>query len=213
MVKVDNFKLIECILFDNLPADNTENVLVGRIIRRRKENPEDPTGDYIVKRYTFMSKEKFVEAQEEIIKLCHLFNARFYISTNLKSLKDIALDISEKVPSLIRKEQFHFFKRLFDDSADANQGIRASQLWVFDIDDKSYVDPVVRYLVAHYPDKLCGIVNTVHGAHILMKPHDTKYIYDTHENCVSADGSLRLSDMIDVKKNSLTLVYYSDEQN
>jgi len=52
-MKVDNFKLIEEILFKGFPeevSNKSDMVVLGRIIRRRKENPEDERGDYIVKR-------------------------------------------------------------------------------------------------------------------------------------------------------------------
>lgn len=210
MVKVDNFKLIESLLFDKLDASgNDDNVIVGRIIRRKKENPDYPS-EYIVKRYTFRSKEIFIERQDEIKKLCHMFNARFYISVNIKSTKDIAYDISVKVPHLIRSEQYYFFRRIFDDTADANVGVKGYRLWVFDIDERSYITPVIEYMTENYTGHLNGIVPTINGIHLLVDPHDTRYLNNT---MIEVDGvSLKLKDMIDIKKNALTLAYYSDEE-
>jgi len=216
MSKVDNFKLVESLLFDKLDTNvttNSDKIIVGRIIRRKKENPEEKS-EYIVKRYTFANKEDFVKYQDEIKKLCAMYNARFYVATSIKSMRDIAFDISEKVPNLIRHEQYYFFRRIFDDTADANLGIKEHKLWVFDVDDKSHVTPVLEYLVksglmlTHF----AGMVPTINGSHILMKPHDIRYIHDNKVNALSEDGSLRLCDVVDVKKNALTLVYYSDEE-
>jgi hypothetical protein len=213
MIKVDNFKLIESLLFDRLDErDDKDSVIFGRIIRRRKENPGEQSGEYIVKRYTFTSKKTFILRQQEIKDLCHLFNARFYITTNVKSIKNIAQDISERVPKLIRSEQYYFFKRIFDNTGDANKGIKDYRLWVFDIDDKEYADPIIKYMMDNQFGRLYGIVPTINGTHLLVEPHDTRYIYNNEVNDISADGdgSLRLKDMFDIKKNALTLIYYND---
>lgn len=213
MAKVDNFKLIEGLLFDSLDSNvttNSDKILTGRIIRRKKENPDKPS-EYIVKRYTFASKEKFIEYQDEIKDLCHMYNARFYISTNVKSMKDIAFDISERVPNLIRNEQYFFFRRIFDDSADANKGIKKYRLFVFDIDNKDVIDEVISHLInlKKFIGNSMGVVHTLNGAHLLMTPHDTRYLHDDKVNLLP--GGLRLNEVIDLKQNALTLVYYNKE--
>lgn len=217
MIKVDNFKLIEDLLCKNLDntniTTNSDKVLLGRIIRRKKENPEDPRQEYIVKRYTFANVERFKEVQDEIKQLCHMFNARFYVSTNIKSMKDIAFDVSERVPTLIRNEQYYFFRRIFDDVADANHGIKGHRLWIFDIDDKSHVNIVLDYLIQNgmLAQHFAGMIPTINGAHILMRPHDIRYI--DNKSTVEFNGEvLKIKDIIDIKKNALTVAYYSDEK-
>jgi len=211
-MRVDNFKIIEDLFFSKLLKNNDDYVIMGRIIRRRKENPSDPTGDYIVKRYSFLNVEDFIERQEEIKKLCHLFNARFYVSTCIKSLKDIAFDISERVPTIIRNKQFYFFRRIFDDTADANVGVHEHRVWVFDIDDKKYVDFIIEYMRKNYADVMLGIIPTLNGVHLIVKPFDVRLIEKMKNVYVSEDNSITLRDLIDVKKNSLTVAYYSNEE-
>jgi hypothetical protein len=221
-MKVDNFRIIEELIFSKLEKNNQDNVILGRIIRRRKENPGDPTGDYIVKRYSFLNVEDFAEREEEIKRLCHMFNARFYVSTCIKSLKEIAFDISEKTPKLIRTGQYYFFRRIFDDTADANVGLRDHKVWVFDIDDKREVNNVIEYMRLWHADLLLGVIPTPNGAHILVKPFDPKLIDgmetvplfdENHELIKTEKGYKTMRDIIDIKKNSLTVAYYSDEES
>lgn len=211
MAKVDNFKLVESILFGNMNSEvttNSDKVLLGRIIRRKKENP-DKSNEYIVKRYTFANKESFIRYQDEIKDLCRMYNARFYLSVCVKSMKEIALDISEKVPGLIRNEQYFFFRRIFDDVADANKGIKGLRLWVFDIDDKNVIEEVVERLIElRQFGEAWGMIYTLNGAHLLMRPHDIRYMKET----ILSSG-LRLSEVVDVKQNALTLVYFDGEES
>jgi len=211
-MEINNFKQIETILFDKLDdkiTTQTDNVVLGRIIRRRKENPEDPRGEYIVKRYSFATKERFLETQEEIKNLCHMFNARFYIAVNIKSMKEIAFDIAETIPGLLRKEQFYFVRRIFDNTADANKGIKEHRMWIFDIDNKDHVGPVVRYL---FDNNLAGnvidVIPTINGSHLLVKPHDTRYMLKAE--VMVNDETLVLNNIVDIKKNAMTLAYYKD---
>ena len=217
MAKINNFALVEGLLFNKLDTNvttNSDKIIVGRIIRRKKENPDEKS-EYIVKRYTFANKEDFIKYQDEIKKLCAMYNARFYIGVSIKSMKDIAFDISEKVPTLIKHEQYYFFRRIFDDTADANVGVKEHRLWVFDVDNKDHVNPLLEYFIRNglLTPYFAGMVPTINGAHILMRPHDTRYIHDNKRNMLTEDGSLRLTDVVDVKKNALTLVYYNDEEN
>jgi hypothetical protein len=209
-MKIDNFKKIESILFDKMNktiTTDTDEVVVGRIIRRRKDNPGDSRGEYIVKRYSFSTKEKFIEAQDEIKHLCRFFNARFYVSVNIKSMKEIAFDIAEILPGLLRKNQYYFVRRIFDNTADANKGMKEHRLWIFDIDDKNHTDTILKYLSDNNLKKwVVDVIPTINGSHILVKPHDTRYM--TQAKIVVGEETLLLSKIVDVKKNALTLAYY-----
>jgi hypothetical protein len=214
-MKVNNFRLIERLLFRNLDnsdvSTNTDKILLGRIIRRRKENPDDSKPEYIVKRYSFANLQSFLDREEEIKTLCHMFNARFYISVSIKSMRDIAYDISEEVPKFIRHEQYYFFRRIFDDMADKNRGVKEHRLWIFDIDNTDHVNPVIEKLfsLGVFVQNSQGMIPTLNGAHLLMKPHDIRYMNDSET--ISSLGGVKLKDIVDIKRNALTLVYYSDE--
>lgn len=209
-MKVNNFSLINSLLFTLLDDENirdrakdkfsyNDKVLFGSVMRRSKENPEKPT--YIVKRYMFKSSQEFLEREEEIKSLCHLFNARFYISTTVKSLKSIAFDMSIEIPRIIKEESYPFVRRMFDSVADSNKGVRTSyRYWIVDIDDMSHSKEVLKHLIDNAGSFVGGIVPTVSGIHILVEPHDMTYLYDSP-----------LKEFADVKKNNMTLVYYSDE--
>lgn len=216
MAKVDNFKLVESLFYGQLQTKiktDSDLVILGRIIRRKKENP-DKKSEYIVKRYTFVNLEQFIESQGEIKELCRMYNARFYLSVNIKSMKEIAYDISERVPNLIRNEQFYFFRRIFDDVADANLGVKGTRLWVFDVDDVEHINVVITHLVSAGTFNLhsAGVIHTLNGAHLLMRPHDIRYMDAIITDIPGLSGlPLKLSDIVDIKKNAMTLVYYDGE--
>jgi len=85
-------------------------------------------------------------------------------------MKDIAQDIAEEVPSLIRREQYFYFRRIFDNTADRNKGIKDSRMWIFDVDDQEHVELLMKYLIDNgmQGDPWCGIIPTLNGAHFLM---------------------------------------------
>lgn len=213
-MEVNNFKLIETLLFDKLDKEittKTDYVILGRIIRRRKENPEDPRGEYIVKRYSFATKDRFLESIDEIKELCHVFNARFYIEVNIKSMKEITFEIAETIPGLIRKEQYYFIRRIFDNTADANKGVKEHRLWIFDIDDKAHLGPVLRYLSDNKLSVfIAGVFPTINGAHVLLNPHDIRYMDMAEINV--GEETLTLKQIADVKKNAMTLIYYKNKE-
>ena len=123
-------------------------------------------------------------------------------------MKDIAQDIAEEVPSLIRREQYFYFRRIFDNTADRNKGIKDSRMWIFDVDDQEHVELLMKYLIDNgmQGDPWCGIIPTLNGAHFLMKPHDVRYMSKTN-----VTDELTLKDIADVKKSALTVCYFNDE--
>jgi len=213
-MKIDNFELLESLLFDNLDkktSPKTDKVVLGRIIRRRKENPGDSRPDFIVKRYTFSTKERFLERKEEIKKLCELFNARFYVAITIKSMKSIAFDMAEALPKMLRLEQYYYTRRMFDNIGDANKGLKEYRLWIYDIDNKDHEKPIIEYLINNgdFANYVKAIVPTINGVHILVKPHDIRNI---QKDKILVNGEeLNIYDIIDIKKNAMTLCYYSDE--
>lgn len=214
---VDNFKEIREYLFKLLESYKEDNdtediILPGRIIRRKKENPYKES-EYIVKRYYFKNEQQLIDAEEEIKELCKMYNARFYLSVNFKSIKDVAYDISIETPKLIRSGQYWKFKRIFDSTVDSNKGVKELRRWIFDIDDPYYFDDIILFLHNNKGNEHVDTVfKTLNGYHIIVKPHDTRYIDKGSKN--TDDANLILpKNIIDVKKNAMTLVYYSESNN
>ena len=46
-------------------------------------------------------------------------------------MKEITFEIAETIPGLIRKEQYYFIRRIFDNTADANKGCKRTQVMDF----------------------------------------------------------------------------------
>lgn len=217
--KVDNFDQITEAFFENLDELNKkenlhdkDKVIFGKIIRRERENPDKP--NYIVKRYMFKSKKEFLELRDEIKEMCHFFNARFYISTNIKSLKSIAGMMAVEMTKAFVNEEYAFARRLYDSVSDRSAGLREYQNWIIDIDsnDQEIVDKVIDIVnenekaMLHKPKGngkvIQHIVKTLNGTHLLVRPHDIKYL-NLDRNQANIDLTL------DVKKNAVTLVYYN----
>lgn len=213
MKVINNFEIIENVIFKHLPEkrhgltpQELDKVVFGRIIRRKKENPDKPDG-YIVKRYMFKTLEQFRDTQEEIKELCKVFNARFYVSTNIKSLEEITFDMVEEIPIILRRKQYHLTRRLFESAADINRGIKESRLWILDIDDikqnSQEFDELVEELLEHLDgNNIEAVIETVNGYHVLIKP----------QNLMWLDKDEELSRKIELKRNALTLAYYEPRE-
>lgn len=198
---VDNFEKLADIIFSplsELNKDNRDHIIAGQVIRRSKDGGGK---DFVVRRYKFDSKEVFLMRKEEIVNLCEAFEARFYISVNIKSQKSIAFDMSIQMPLLIRNETYHLAQHLYDSVVGSNTGIREYQNWILDLDDINeeefdewFKEAHVKYLFG----KVRGSSKTFGGYHVFVKPFDIREF--------SKD---ELNKGLEVKKNALTLVYYN----
>lgn len=206
---IDNFEQVTELLFSRLDEVNAsdefnedDKVLIGSVIRRTKENPDKKT--YVVKRYCFKSKKEFLELREEIKEYCHMFNARFYLATNIKSLQSIAFDMSIEMPKIIKNKEFNYARRLWDSVSDSNTGLRPEQLWIVDIDeqDEEFIKELTHTINNHPRSKegqatVVATIKTLNGVHLLTTPHDIRYL-EKHPRRAE----------FDIKKNAKTVVYY-----
>ena len=61
-------------------------------------------------------------------------------------------------------------------------------------------------LIINYLFFIAGVFPTINGAHVLLNPHDIRYM-DTAEINIGEE-TLTLKQIADVKKNAMTLIYY-----
>lgn len=214
---VDNFKKFKELFFSVLDMNNTGKVkdyfIKGIIIKRKKDNPDEKR-DVFISTYYFTSSSQFEDRMEEIKTICDALNARFYVNPTIKSFKNVAFDMSEKVPVKIRHGSFSGMKTLFDSTVDENTG--AFRTWILDLDTTPVInlddinDMIARFKEAN-ADIYLGEVSTVTGKHVFVRPHN--YLdKKTFEFFTKIDMREELGyyvevNCVELKKNHSTVVY------
>lgn len=191
----DNFEQI----IKYLNFGSSDDFYYCSIIKRRKENPDLKTNNYMVKSYTMTSIDYLENKKEEIITLCKLHNARAYINLNKRSFEMCAHKSLKKLTDVLLSKSYVSVTRVFDSVASKHSRDKEKK-WLIDIDDQDSPSPLMMSHIEHnctpYGDKLIGVVRTVNGCHLITKPFNM------------SEFKVKYPD-VEVKKNSPTLLYYS----
>lgn len=191
---IDNFEQIK----DYMTFDSSDDFYYCSIIKRRKENPELRTNNYMIKSYTITSIDYFNEKKDEIITLCKLHNARAYINLNKRSFEKCAYQSLKKLTDLIMAKSYISTKKVFDSVASKFSN-DSDKKWLIDIDDSQTPSPLMMAHIEHnckpYGDKIIGVVKTVNGCHLITKPFTINQFKEKYPT-------------VEIKKNSPTLLYY-----
>jgi hypothetical protein len=175
----DNFEQIT----KYLNFGSSDDFYYCSIIKRRKENPDLKTNNYMVKSYTITSIDYLENKKEEIITLCKLHNARAYINLNKRSFEVCAHKSLKKLTDVLLSKSYVSATRVFDSVA-----------------SKHSSDKEKKWLIEHdcnpYGDKVIGVVRTVNGCHLITKPFKIDEFRVNYPD-------------VEIKKNSPTLLYYS----
>jgi len=189
---INNFDIIRKFLSYNDP----DYFYFGQIIQRKKDNVDLKRNARIVKSYYIHSDEHLTNKMEEVITLCNLFNARFYLNPNVRSLKRCTLEMVSDLLENIKSEQYTSLQNKLDSVCGYAQTPHAQKYWVLDVDDKSLnIEQLKENLLGMQKFEL--ILPTIQGYHILIKPFDV--------------SKVQLPDCVEVKKNSPTLIYYNNK--
>lgn len=181
--------------------------LRGAVIQRRKDNPGMKSEARIIKRYTFNTIDDFEYYKEEIQEYVKLFNARFYINPTPRSYSAVALDVLEKIANLLVHKNHEAIKNVYDSTADSNTGVKASRLWLIDIDatedpKTSWMAELIMFLYGSIPSTETILISpTPNGYHILVPPHkrESHFIKELEQ---------KHNVEISYKINSATLIYW-----
>lgn len=203
---INNFNLIRGLLEFNSPND----FYFVQIIRRNKENPGlngKNNHSRCIKSYYINSFEKFDNYQEEIIKLCEMFNARAYIKLNYCDSKKIGLQMLKHLADCILSGNDNFAKRAYDSCCGRYSGDdKSRKYWIIDLDGEEvqYAPEIINIInnkCKPKGDKFVGTIPTKNGIHLITRPFDKQEFSLLGCNLPSYVGG------DDIKKEALTILY------
>lgn len=200
---INNFNLIK-----NFLEFEEGNFYFLQILLRRKDNPDAVNGSNnnyrTIKSYFINSKEYLEQKEDEIIKLCDLFNARAYIGLNKRSYERIAFENLKEISKLIYDKQFHKVYKSYNSCA--GYYTHGDKLWIIDIDSKDLdlVDKIKKEINkcdSKYDDNFVLLVPTVCGYHIISRPFN-----------LGQFEPFMVNHELDIHKNNPTLLYFNKHE-
>lgn len=198
-LEVNNFEKIYSLLKFNSPED----FYLLEVMSRRKDNPELEKTRGIVKVYYIDSIDLLQSKEEEIKKLCKLFNARAYINLSVKNYERVAFKMIKKVSDCICENQYKVLTKAYQSECDKSKS--DNPIWVIDVDveDEVLLNKLITEIEScqsEYSIPTIDIIPTLNGYHVLTHPFNVKEL----------EPFLATSNGIEVKKDRPTLLYYSN---
>lgn len=196
---INNLEIIKPILI----FSSEDDFYFLEIIKRRKENPQNPSNARIIKSYYIHSIEYLNKLMPEIINLCELENARAYINLNRRSFEKIALQTLKKVTDCIISKDFRSVKKAYNSSC-GSFSHEIDKTWVIDVDwvdfeNKAEIATKLVPLLENLQEQahnnpMIEYIPTKNGTHIITRPFNKQKFKDYYPN-------------IGIQTNSPTLLY------
>ena len=188
--------------YTNLPEG--DSYFVVELIRRGKDNPDNPAANYHFKNYYLRKPEDLDKYEQEIKSLCDTLRLRAYASVNIKSFKQVSLDTMAELAKRIASNDYRKNYAVFE-SCSGQYCHSGDKQWVVDLDNFKLHDEypeTVKELINYCKpdgDKIVTEFPTKSGVHIITLPFDRQQFTKL---CNAYD-----IDNVDIKKNHLTLLY------
>ena len=205
---VNNFEAIKNILnFDG------KSVYLVWLVMRNKDGNTQAKGNNrnrTIKSYYFLSKEQLEMRQEEIIKLCDLFNCRAYIGINKKPMNKVLFQLQNTLTDYMQQyfggNEFIPNIHALVDSSVMKCGTDGRRMWIVDIDtkDRNEIEAIVRIINSCRSSFDCNVINelqTAHGVHLITHPFEIPQ----YEKLINENTDIR--EFPEIKKEGLTLLY------
>lgn len=133
---VNNFNLIEPLL--EFPHKDSFYFL--QILQRKKDHKGVSIGgsnnsSRLIKAYYITSKEKLRIYEEEVIKMCELFNARASINLNPRNFEKAAFSTLRKIADQMSNKDFYNVRKAYD-SVCGEYHSEIDKRWLIDIDNQ-----------------------------------------------------------------------------
>ena len=170
------------------------------VFKRKKDQPEGERDNHqsvrTIKTYCIESIEHLERRYDEIKELCEMFKARAYIHVQKQNHKDVSLNMLASLAERIR-DGVSNQKGLFDSVV--GQIKTQEKRWIVDIDTKSkeVVEEVATFINTKcipIQDKICSIIPTKNGYHLITDKFDVKTFKETYPE-------------IDVQKKNPSLLF------
>jgi hypothetical protein len=205
---VNNFEAIKNILkFDG------KSVYLVWLVMRNKDGNTQAKGNNrnrTIKSYYFLTKEQLEMRQEEIIKLCDLFNCRAYIGINKKPMNKVLFQLQNTLTDYMQQyfggNEFIPNIHALVDSSVMKCGTEGRRMWIVDIDtkDRNQIEAIVRIINSCRSSFDCNVINelqTAHGVHLITHPFEIPQ----YEKLINENTDIR--EFPEIKKEGLTLLY------
>lgn len=200
---VDNFDLIRPMFYFN----EVNNMFFHcQIVQRAKDHKPNKVKEGAIRTYFIRSTEHFDRIKDEIILLCEHYGARAYINVAGKDFEDMQKSMLKHLARNVADDVIQNPKKVINSIAGKLKS--RSKVWIVDIDDKSLLDSVLKWLDSYFkiPEAstlidresiyLKATIPTVQGVHLIVPPFNLQLFHSTFPD-------------IDVHKNSMgTLLYY-----
>jgi hypothetical protein len=176
-MSVNNFKQIR----DLLEFRNNDDFYFLQILQRKKDHKEGQkvngtnNNSRLVKAYFIKSVEHFDFVEDEVIKLCELFNARAGINLNRRSFKKMALQHLKKCTDQILNEDYTKAHRAYNTVSGAFMS-ESDKKWIIDLDGEieshdDFIELISGYIAHLMPNigesKVICKIPSKNGAHLI----------------------------------------------
>ena len=189
----DNFEIIKPIL----EFESEDDFYFVQILQRKKEHPELGSNSRVIKTYYVRNVGHLNGIEDEIKKMCEVFNARAYIHLTKRSFKRCTYHTLKLITDYILQPDFEHAYRSWDSVC--GQFPVGKKKWVVDIDDDKdglKEKEIVDFINNIFPvgNKIIAKIPTKSGYHLITNPFNLKEFSDNYP-------------LIDVHKNNPTLLY------
>lgn len=203
---IDNFDLIK----EMINCEEGEFYLLQIIHRSKdgltkfdKDTEKSHFSNKTLKSYYVTSTEYLDKKKDEIVELCHMFNARAYFNPNKKSYRQISLKCLSELAKMVSCEEYKGIRSLVD-SACGQTGSVSEKYWIVDIDtkDENEVNKIKEIIERCEPlgvQKVVWTVPTLHGVHLITHPFNKMRFRDNYQ------------ETLDMHDNNPTLLYFQEQ--
>ena len=194
---INNFTLIAPLL----DFEKEDTFYFIQVIKRRKENPDMPTGAQVINNYYLYSVDDLAKLYSKIVADCTLHNARAYINLNRLNAEKIAIHAAKKTLELVLQKDFKSVKNVYAVVCGSYTS-ESTKRWVIDIDtheEEELYNEIKTYIrelqiETKQPYTIIAEIPTKNGKHIISNPFNMKKFSDRYPT-------------IGVHKNSPTILY------
>ena len=206
---INNFDAME----DILKPESNDDFWFGQIIARRKDIPDLSRSDKWIKTYYLRDFNHLKSKEEEIIKLCEAFHARFYLNPNVRSFERVNAQMGQAAWTNIQNKQYDACVGCIDSICGGAKYPGKEKIWVIDVDNEDNLTDTFELgdLINHCmpnPGKIKALktVKTLHGEHILTRPFNLKEFSEKLSTCENVYVTAE-----DIHKNSPTVIYFNEQ--